>query len=453
MIKRILFTAMALALTGAAQETDIKGTIVGGSKATIAVPDFRGSGGAEQFMNAFNQTLFSDIQDSGLVQMAGKSLYPLVVPQQPSDFQQPSAGPAPARRAPWLTDWSGPPVSAKYLAFGYAGTQGGQIVLSGWLFDVQQASVASAQLLGKRYFGTVDENGARKVAHEFAADIIAKFGGESLLGSHIYFVSDRTGHKEIWSMDYDGSNQKQITHYRNTCIFPAVSPDGTKLAFTTFAQGNPKIFVYSLETGRQLAFYNPKASLNATPNFTPDGKHILFGSTVTDGSADYANIFMADTDGGHLQRVSSSRKIEMEPKVNPKTGTDVVFASGRSGHEQVWRMSITGTDVSMLTTGEGEASNPSWHPDGQIIAFSWTRGFDPGNFNIFLMDVASRRVDQVTHGAGRNENPNWAPDGRHLVFASNRNGNKMQIFTMLADGTHVQQLTTQGRNEMPVWGK
>ena len=115
-------------------------------------------------------------------------------------------------------------------------------------------------------------------------------------------------------------------------------------------------------------------------------------------------------------------------------------------------MSRDGTNAEMLTAGEGDASNPSWHPNGQIIAFSWTRGFEPGNFNIFLMDVASKKFDQLTHGAGRNENPNWAPDGRRLVFASNRRGS-MQIFTMLADGTSVHQLTTQGRNEMPVWGK
>jgi TolB protein len=423
----------------------------GGPKAKIAIPDFRGSGDTAPLMNTFNQTLFADIQNSGLFEMAGKSLYPLTIPQQPSDFQQPAPGAPPGRGAPSLNDWSAAPVKAKYLAFGYAGPQNGQIVLSGWLFDVTQANVSSAQLFGKRYFGTVDENGARKVAHEFAADIIAKFGGESLDGSHIYFVSDRTGNKEIWSMDYDGSNQKQITRYRSTSITPSVSPDGTKLAFTTFAKGNPSIIVFSLETGRQLSFYNPKASLNATPNFTPDGKHILFASTV---NSNYTNIYMADPDGGHLQRISDTRKIEVEPKVNPKSSTDVVFVSGRSGPQQIWRMNIDGTDVSMLTTGEGDASNPSWHPNGQIIAFSWTRGFEPGNFNIFLMDVASRSIQaQLTHGTGRNENPSWGPDGRHLVFASNRNGGTMQIFTMLADGTQVQQLTTQGRNTMPVWGK
>ena len=450
MTKNLLPVAFAIVtLIPCAWAQDIKIIVAGGAMPTIAIPDFHGAGDSAPLMNTFNQTLFSDIQDSGLFKMAGKSLYPLVAPQQPNDFQQPGPGAATGRQAPWLTDWSSPPVSAKYLAFGYAASQNNQIVLSGWLFDVQQSNVSSAQVIGKRYFGTVDENGARKVAHEFAAEIIGKFGLQSLLGTHIYFVSDRTKHKEIWSMDYDGSNQKQITHYNNTCITPSVSPDGTKLAFTTFAGGNPGIFVFSLETGRKLLFYNQKVSLNTTPNFTPDGKHILFASTANG----YTNIFKADLDGSHLERVSNTRAIEVEPKVNPKTGTDVAFVSGRSGPQQVWRMNIDGTDVSMLSAGDGDASNPAWHPNGQILAFSWTHGFEPGNFNIFLMDVASRRVDQLTHGMGRNENPNWGPDGRHLVFASNRNGGRMQIFTMLADGTNVQQLTTQGRNEMPVWGK
>ena len=96
--------------------------------------------------------------------------------------------------------------------------------------------------------------------------------------------------------------------------------------------------------------------------------------------------------------------------------------------------------------------NPSWHPDGQHIAFAWSRGYEPGNFNIFIMEVASRKFIQLTHGAGRNENPSWAPDGRHLVFSSNRSGSS-QIWTMLADGTKLKRLTSEGRNTMPVWGK
>ncbi len=448
MTKKIVVGLAILGLGAVSRAQDVIIKITGGEKKpSIAVPDFRGAGGSAPYMGVFNQTLFADIQDAGLFNMAAKSFYPLVVPQQPSDFQPPS--PNPGRRPPWLTDWSSPPANADYLAFGYAAAQNNQIILSSWLFDVRQPDVAGAQLLAKRYFGSVDENGARKVAHEFACDIIVKFGSECLLGSRIYFVSDRTGHKEIWSMDPDGSNQKQVTRYNNTCITPGVSPDGTKLAFTSFYKGNPSIVLFSLETGRQLSFYNPTASLNATPNFTPDGKHIVFASTVNKA---YTNIYMADPDGGNLKRISNTPKIEVEPKINPKSPNDMVFVSGRAGPQQIWRMNLDGTDVSMLTPNEGEASNPSWHPGGAIIAFSWTRGFAQGNFNIFLMDVASRHIDQLTHGAGRNENPNWAPDGRHLVFASNRNG-KMQIFTMLADGTGVKQLTSQGRNEIAIWAK
>jgi TolB protein len=115
-------------------------------------------------------------------------------------------------------------------------------------------------------------------------------------------------------------------------------------------------------------------------------------------------------------------------------------------------MNIEGADVQRLSNGEGEAVNPAWHPDGQHIAFAWTRGFSPGNYNIFVMDVASRQVVQLTHGAGRNENPSWAPDGRRIVFASTRGGSQ-QIWTMLADGSELRQLTTQSRNEKPVWSR
>jgi TolB protein len=86
------------------------------------------------------------------------------------------------------------------------------------------------------------------------------------------------------------------------------------------------------------------------------------------------------------------------------------------------------------------------------MAFKWTRGYAPGNWNIFIMDVASRETAQLTQGAGRNENPSWAPDGRHIVFSSNRSGS-FQLYSMLVDGTELRQLTRTGNNTMPVWIK
>jgi TolB protein len=189
--------------------------------------------------------------------------------------------------------------------------------------------------------------------------------------------------------------------------------------------------------------------MNAQLNYFPDGKSVVFSSTASGG---YAQIYKSNANGSGLQRITNARAVEVEPKVNPRTGNEIVFVSGRSGPQQLYIMNADGANVQRLTDGTGEASNPCWSPDGRFIAFAWTRGFEPGNFNIFIMDVASREYTQLTHGVGRNENPTWAPDGRHIVFCSKRGGG-FQIFTMLADGTQIKQITTQGQNTMPVWTK
>jgi TolB protein len=442
----------ALAVLG--QQSDVIIKIEKGERAALAVPDLRGSGEAQQYMNAFNQTLWNDLDSSGMFRLVPKSLYWLQTPQQPADFRpEPAAARSTANVRPngqglWLSDWASPPVSAGYLAFGYTGAQNGQIVLRGWLYNAGQPA-ASAQVLGKTYLEPLGEDGARKVAHEFAADILEKFGTPSLWSTKIYFTGERTrGTKEVWTVDADGSNLKQLTFYKSLSIMPAVSPDGTRLAFCSFAHGSPSIQVLSVETGRRLPFYNEVSPLTATPEFTPDGKQILFASSVTG----WAQIYIANLDGSGMRRVTYSRSIDMEPKVNPKTGTEIVFISDRSGMPQIYRMNMEGSDVQRLTSGEGEAVNPAWDPDGQHIAFSWTRGYAPGHYNVFIMDVATRTYTQLTHDAGRNEHPSWAPDGRHIVFSSNRSGS-LQIWTMLADGTQLKQLTTQGINTQPVWGK
>ena len=424
-----------------AQQSDIKVILSGDNLPVIALPDLRGAGEAQTHMEAFNRKLYEEIESSSVLKIAAKSTYPLQIPQRPQDLRP---------GGPQLGDWSRPPVSANYLAFGYTAVQDGRLVLFGYLFDAAQQNPQGAQVIGKLYFADLSADGARKVATEFAADILARFGAQSLACTKVYLVREvQRGYKEIWVMDHDGGNQRAVTKFGELAFMPAASRDGTKLAFTLLSQRNPSIVMWSVDANRRLPFVNPQASVNSSPDFTPDGQTILFSSSLGGG---FANIFASSIDGSGIRRITSVRAVETEPKVNPKTGQEVVMTSGRSGTPQIYKMSIDGTGVERLTSGEGDAVNPSWHPGGELIAFAWTRGFEPGNFNIFVMDVNSRQLLQLTHGVGRNENPTWAPDGRHIVFSSTRDGTP-QIYSMLGDGTKVKKLTGQGRNTMPVWSK
>jgi TolB protein len=370
-----------------------------------------------------------------------------------------------------LKDWSGPPVGANNLVFGYAGPTGGQIQLLGYLYNLSQPTPAAAQVFGNRYVGELSEAGARKIAHDFAADILKNFGVKSLAGSRIIFVSDRTGskkladgtlitNKEIWSMDYDGSDQRQLTKYGSTTKDPVVSPDGKTLAYITLPvqirdghsfAGNWQIKLQSLESGRQMVYQNYKSSVLETPEFTPDGQHLLFSTTIEKDP----QICISNLQGGDFHRISRVAAIEVSPRVNPKNPNQILFISGRSGREQLWMMNANGGDQEMITDGEGYVANPAWRDDGQFITFAWTKGFEYGQFNIFVMEMKTRAITQLTSGNGsKNENPWWAPDGLHIVFMSTPRVGRSQIHTMLADGTHQSPpLTTQGNNTQPVWMK
>ena len=442
---------LLIAGSAPAQRPDLQINITEGAQAPrIAVPDIEGPVDAVEEVRAFNNTLWNDLDSSAQFQMVSKSFYPRTPPRRPEELK---AGETdlpgdPGARGLWLMGWSEPPVTARYLTFGFLALSGDRLVLSGYLYDALQESLPNAHIFGKRYFSSPDTEGARQLAHEFARDILTNLGlGLGLAGTRIYFRSTRTGHDEIWSMDYDGSNQKPVTNYKNLCLTPAVSHDATKIAFTSYANGNPEIFVHSLETNRRLTFYNQRASMNATPNFTPDGQSIVYASTASDVS----QIYIADLDGRNFRRISYSRSIAVDPAVNPRTGAQIAFTSGRSGLPQLYLMDIEGANVQKLSLGGGDAVQAAWDPQGEHIAFAWTRGFEPGNYNIFVLNVATRDMVQLTYGAGRNENPYWSPSGTHLVFSSDRAGTT-QIWTMRADGTQLKRLTSAGRNQEPVWG-
>jgi TolB protein len=419
-----------------AQDWVKTGTSLGVEKVRLAVPDFKPSTTDPQnsaLAKTFNDTLWNDLDVSGVVELVSKSFYPLQPPGQPQEVN--------------FMAWNAPPPNAAVLAFGNLGVAGGKLTVQGWLYDVK--NIQSPQILGKQYADTSSDAAARMMAHKFADEIIFRLGGgiQGIAETQIYFVSDRTGHKEIWAMDYDGSNQHQITHLGSIALSPHVSPDGSRIAFSALTKSGWEIMMYSLELSRPVSFPHIGGT-NLSPAWSGDGTKLAFSSSRSGDSA----IYVADASGGSARRTTTDKGPDVSPAWNRKTNAQIAFVSGHTGLPQIYTMEADGTNQQRMTD-QGYAVSPSWAPNGQFLAFAWVRKYgpgEPGASDLYLMDIASKQWVQLTHDGGRNDFPSWSPDNRHIVFQSNRTGT-LQIWTMLADGTKAQQLTFTGHNSQPNW--
>jgi TolB protein len=443
-MKNFLLVLTALAafilnsLTSFAQEDKFKGLVQSGvERVRIAVADFKSpaaDANTANLLTTFNQVLFSDLQNAGIFDIVSKSFNPMQTPGTPQEVTADA--------------WANPPTNAAMLAFGNLGVTGGQLSVSGWLYDVK--NTVSPQVLGKQYREDATPDNARLIAHRFADEIIFRLGGgiPGIAESKVVFVrAGAPGNKEIWEMDYDGFGQHAITHLGTISLSPRIAPDSSRIAFVELGKRGVNIRMYSIDLGRLISF-PPIGGTTISPAWAPDGSHLAFSSSRTGDP----EIYVSTADGGELKRVTESHGPDVSPVWNPKTGTQIAWISGRSGLPQLYTMESDGTNVSRMTD-TGYAVSPSWSPNGQFLAFAWSRKYGPGapgNQDIYIMDVASKAWVQLTHDAGTNDFPSWSPDGRHIVFQSNRT-RVTEIWTMLADGTEQHQLTNAGQNSQPNW--
>ena len=412
------------------------GTGLGVEKVRLAVPDFKAStqdAKNTDLLKVFNDTLWNDLDNAGIFDMVSKSFYPLGPVGSPPDVK--------------FEAWSAPPPNAAMLAFGNLGASGNTLTVQGWLYDAK--NVTSPQVLGKQYQDAATTDAARTIAHKFADEIIFRLGGgiQGIAESKIYFVSRRSGRKEIWAMDYDGANQHALTHVGSISLSPRVSPDGSRIAFSSLTRTGWDILMYSVDVGRLVAF--PRfGGTNLSPAWSPDGTKLAFSSS----RGGDPEIYVVDQSGSNLKRLTSFKGPDVSPAWNRKTGAQMAWVSGRSGLPQIYTMEADGTNPQRLTE-EGYAVSPAWSPNGQFLVFSWIRHYGPGApgaQDIYIMDIASKQWVQLTHDGGRNDFPYWSPDGRHIIFQSSRSGSE-QIWTMLADGTNQKQLSFAGSNTQPNW--
>lgn len=445
-IFRIAACLLGLVLVVCAQ--DQTNIVIGSQvKYNLAVPNFNAGAGVPAPVQAtFNQVLWNDLYQSAVVRMVGRSLYTAPTPNAEGDLNN----------AALRTAWSGAPLSVQRLVFGNLQLIQGGLVTDGFLYDVTQPP-GSGRLLGRRYANPDTVAGARSIAHHLADDIIAALGyGPGIASTQIAFISNRSGHQEVWTMDYDGQNQQQRTHLNSIAYSPRISPDGQTVAFMSEAGGSPQIKLVSLATNRLLSFPVYHASLTETPAWSPDGSKLAFASNMNGPNLE---IYTISPNGRGLRRLTTSHGYgkdnfapAWDPKPPPGSEGQLAFVSSRDGLPQIYTMNADGSNQQRLPLG-GYAVSPSWSPNGLSLAFAWVRsggGENSGASDIYLWYFGGQKYVQLTHNENRNDFPSWAPDNRHIVFESGPPYHT-QLFTVAADGSVPMQLTSAGTNEMPNW--
>lgn len=398
--------------------------------------------GAEIFNTVTNDltvsSYFQFIKQSAFLEDTGKTgLMP--APGQSNGFKFQS----------WST------VGADFLIKTGFSIAGDEVTLETYTYHVPQAKL----ILGKKYKGPVTS--ARRIAHTFANDILTALTGKTgMFLSRVVVSSDRGGGqaKEIYVMDWDGANASQVTTHRSLSISPAWSPDGKKIAYTSYVKRvgakfrNADMLLLDLVSGkRSLISY--RQGINSGASFSPDGKNIYL--TISQGTN--PDIYKITYDGALDGKITNgpAGAMNVEPAVSAD-GSKIAFSSDRAGKPMIYTMNADGSGVKRLTFAGVFNSSPSWSPDGKKIAFA---GQSEDHFDIFVMNADGSGMLRLTSAKkpnGRmssNEDPSFSPDGRFVMYTSNRTG-KNQIYISTIDGTEERRVTSDEHNYFkPKWSK
>ncbi|OGS19014.1 MAG: Tol-Pal system beta propeller repeat protein TolB [Elusimicrobia bacterium RIFOXYA2_FULL_40_6] len=314
---------------------------------------------------------------------------------------------------------------------------------SGRALNIKLFNVESGELMFEKVFQ--DSGGDyRSLAHSANDEIILRFTGQKgMAHTKIVFVNDSTGSKEICKIDYDGYNLKRLTEDNSINLFPKWSPDGGKVAFTTYKYGNPDLYIMN-SNGSNRKAVSTYQGLNISPTWSNDGNSMAL--TVSKGKS--PNIYIENLNGQILKRLTHSNGIDSSPCFSPNN-REIAFISDRAGIPQLYICDNEGANVRRVIT-EGYSDSPSWSPKGDKIAFAMRFGGE-SFFNIYLYDIASDKAVSLTGGQGSNESPSFSPDGRFIVFSSTRNGKK-ELFIICVDGSGEHRLADIKKNsQMPHW--
>ena len=297
----------------------------------------------------------------------------------------------------------------------------------GFSLEVRAFSRASnSQVYGKRFTGNSDGQ-LRQVVHATADDLVETIAKQKgIAQTKIAFISNRSGKKELYVMDYDGFNVRQITTDASISARPRWSADRNRIVYMSYKSRWPDEYVVDLASGRRTRVAN-YPGLNSGGAFSPGGGQIALVLSK-DGNPE---LYTMASGGGSLNRLTSTKGGESSPCWSPD-GSRIAFSYDGFGLPNICIMSAQGGQPTRVTAG-GYYTEPDWSPSsnapmGNMIACVGRVG---RSFQLFTFDPASPSTtfQQRTNDGADNMDPTFAPDGRHLVF-SRTSGYRSQLYVL-----------------------
>jgi TolB protein len=293
--------------------------------------------------------------------------------------------------------------------------------------------VAAIALLG------VLASGSSVLAGERAAS------GQAATDGLIVFSSLRHGNSEIYAVHGDGTGLQRLTSHASLDAFPALSPDGERIAFASTRTGKSDIYVINVD-GTGLRRLTSHSAIDTEPTWSADGSRIAFTSARTGAGDIYV---MSSTDGSALARVTSHSAPDTSPAWSPD-GPVIAFSSLRSGLGDVYRVRADGTQLQRLTNSVAPDLFPAWSRDSERIAFSSLRS---GAGDVYAMRADGTQESRITRSTAVESEPAWSPDRDRIVISSKAQGtpNVDLRIVDVSDGSSTPLASHPALDASPHW--